>query len=65
MAIVKIFLNMAEMAPRHNMISSCRDGNIWLSTCSSADNKGEAANAALTVATPCHLHIYSTKNALK
>lgn len=56
---------MAEMAPRHNMISSCRDGNIWLSTCFSADNKGEAANAALTVATPCYLHIYSTKNALK
>lgn len=27
--------------------------------------KGGATNIALTVATPCYLHIYSTKNAFK
>lgn len=57
---------MAKMALRYNTTSSYRVGNIiWLSTCFSADNKGEATNAAPSVATPCYLLIYSTKNSFK
>lgn len=60
------FFYMAKMALRYNTTSSYRVGNIiWLSTCFSADNKGEATNAAPSVATPCYLLIYSTKNSFK
>lgn len=59
------FVYTAKMALRYNTTSSYRVGNIiWLSTCFSADNKGEATNTAPSVATPCYL-IYSTKNSFK
>lgn len=68
LAIFKILWSfyMAKMALRYNTTSSHRVGNIiWLSTCFSADNRGEATNAAPSVATPCYLLIYSTKNTFK
>lgn len=50
---------------QHDSLSQGLETSFWLSTCSSADNTGEATNAAPSAATPWYRLIYSTKNSLE